>query len=212
MSASDIIRIPAGAINNVNDSVIGNDPVGNSTTLSQVAGQLGKVVQLDDSQLIYKSSIGTVFGGMFQYVRLAAAASAVVVGQIVFWDQSVADNLFQVTTLESGSTPGAQLRAGIVLNNSWAAGNYSYIQIFGPTFVKFRAVLTEAGQAGCGCFAAAAGAGADNGLADVIGTADPATFGDVSLMESRFLGNAGNVAPTGGSLTLVNLTLSNPRG
>lgn len=212
MSASDIIRIPAGAINNVNDTVIGNDPVGNSTTTSQVAGQLGKTVDLDDSQVIYKSSIGTVYGGRFQYVRLAATATAVVVGQIVFWDQTVADNLFQVTTLESGSTPGAQLRAGIVLNNSWSAGNYSYIQILGPTYVKFRATLTETGAAGCACFAAAAGAGADNGFADVMGTADPATFGDVTLLEARFLGNAGNTAPTGGSLVLVNLQLSNPRG
>lgn len=211
MSESNVIRISSGAINTVNDTVIGNYPVGTNESQSAVQGQLGKQVVLDDSQLIADSAMGTVYGGMFQYVRLAAAASAVVVGQIVFWDISVADNLFQVTTSEAGSTPGAQFRAGIVLNSDWEAGNYSFIQIMGPTFVQFRAALTVAGAVGSACYCAAAGAGVDNGFADVIGTADPATFGDVSLMQTRYLG-AAIQAPTNGGLKLVNINFQNLKG
>lgn len=211
MSESNVIRISAGAINAVNDTVIGNDPVGTSTAQSAVGGQLGKQITLDDSQLIYSSAIGTVYGGVFQYVRLAAAALAVVAGQLVFWDYSVADNLFQVTTSEAGSTPGAQFRAGIVLNPNWTAGNYSFIQLVGPTFVKFRAALTVAGQAGTAVYAAAVGAGVDNGFADCIDSANPTLFSDVALMQNRYLGSA-ITAPANGGLSLVNINLMNAKG
>ena len=211
MSESNIIRIPGGAINTVNDTVIGGDPVGTSTSQSAVGGQLGKYLTLDDSQLIYSAAMGTVYGGMFQYVRLAAAASAVVVGQIVFWDISVADNLYQVTTSEAGSTTGAQFRAGIVLNSDWDAGNYGIIQVLGPTFVKFRATLTQAGAVGSAVYCAAAGAGVDNGFADVIGTANPTLFSDVALMQNRYIG-AAIQQPTNGGLKLVNVNLLNAKG
>lgn len=211
MSESDIIRISGGVINGVNDTVIAGSPQAPSTTLSDTAGQLGKEIRLDDSQLIYNSSIGTVFGGLFRYVRLAAAATAVVVGQIVFWDISVADNLYQVTTSEAGSTTGAQFRAGIVLNNGWTAGNYSYIQTLGPTFTKFRSALTAAGAVGLAAYCAAAGAGANNGFADIISSANPTEFSDVALMQNRYLGACIGL-PANGSLTLVNLNYLNLRG
>ena len=179
---------------------------------SKFAGQLGAPIWLDDAALMYSSSIGAVYGGRFRYVRLAAGATAVVRGQIVFWDISVADNLFQVTTSEAGSVPGAQLRAGVVLNPSWSAGYYSFIQDVGPTYVKFRAALTAVpAGVGVSVYAAAAGAGADNGLADVVNSADPATFSDVGLLQNRCLGSAIEL-PTNGGVKLVNLNLMNVRG
>ena len=211
MSYSDIIRMGSGAINTVNDTVVGGVPNLPSTTTSMVSGQLGKEIDLDDSQLIYDSTMGTVFGGTFRYVRLSASASAVVVGQIVFWDISVADNLYQVTTSEAGSTTGAQFQAGIVLNSDWDAGNYSFIQTVGPTDVKFRTTLTSAGAVGMGVYCAAAGAGVDNGFADCISSANPTLFSDVVLMQNRWIGAAIEL-PTNGGLTLVNVNLKNRRG
>lgn len=207
---SQIIRMTTGTINAVNDTVIGG--MAGITGVSKFAGQLGKPVWLDDSQLIFNATIGTVFGGRFRYVRLAAASTAVVVGQIVFWDISVADNLFQVTTSEAGSVPGAQLRAGIVLNSGWTAGNYSFIQDVGPTFVKFRSALTFApAGVGVAVYAAAAGAGANNGFADTVASAAPTTFSDVSLLNNRYIGAAIQL-PTNGGLKLTNLNFMNLRG
>lgn len=202
-----------GAINKVNDQVVGQQPAfGTSTTVSKLSGQLGKSITLDDSNLIYDSTMGTVYGGQFRYVRLAAAATAVVVGQIVFWDISVADNLYQVTTSEAGTVPGAQFRAGIVLNSGWTAGYYSYIQELGPTYIKFRAALTQApAGVGVAVYCAAAGAGADNGFADTLDSANPATFSDAGLLDNRYLGAAIEL-PTNGGLKLVNLNLRNLRG
>jgi len=207
---SQIIRMTPGTINGVNDTVIGG--IAGISGVSKYAGQLGQPVWLDDAQLIYNATIGTVFGGRFRYVRLAAGATAVVVGQIVFWDISVADNLYQVTTSEAGSVPGAQLRAGIVLNNGWTAGNYSFIQDVGPTFVKFRAALTSV-PAGVGqaVYAAAAGAGADNGFADTLGGVGTVDFSDAGLLQTRFLGAAIQL-PTNGGLKLTNLNFMNLRG
>src|SRR6266581_2650390 len=207
---SPIVRMTTGLINTVNDAVIGGEA--GISGASKFAGQLGAPIWLDDRQLFFSTAIGTVYGGRFRYVRLASGASAVVRGQIVFWDLSVADNLFQVTTSEAGSVPGAQLRAGLVLNPSWSAGNYSFIQDCGPTYMKFRATLTAApAGVGTAVYCAAVGAGADNGLADVLGTADPTAFSDIALTQNRYLGAAIEL-PTNGGTKLVNLNLMNLRG
>lgn len=205
---SQIMRVN-GPLNAINDTTIGGTSTFINSTTSSVSGQLGKFFDLDDSMLFFDSSIGTLYGGRFQYVRLAAAATAVVAGQIVFWDISVAHNLYQVTTSEAGSDPGAQFRAGIVLNPNWDAGNYSLIQTLGLVDVKFRAALSHAPTGiGAAAYAAGAGAGADNGLADILDSADPGTFGDMSLFQNRYLGTTKELAVNGG-VTLVNLMPAN---
>jgi len=200
-------------INDVNDSVIAGQPAfGNSSTVSKAAGQLGMSITLDDNNVFADTSIGTVYGGTFQYVRLSSGSAEPARGQIVFWDVSVAVNLYQVTTLETGTVPGAQFMAGIVLNPDWTPGNYSYIQKLGLVSVKFRAALSAApAGVGAAVYAAAAGAGVDNGLADVIASADPTDFSDVSLMANRYLGTAWQL-PTNGGTTLVFLNPRNYRG
>ncbi len=212
MYNSAIVRITSGAINKVNDSVVGMPAAPLGLGISKFAGQLGQGFYLDDSNVLYNSAMGTVYGGHFRYVRLAAAALAVVVGQIVFWDTlaNAADNLFQVTTAENGSTDAAMLSAGIVLNSGWTPGNYSVIQDMGPVFVKFRAALTSAGATGSRVFASASG-GADLGFADVVDSANPALFSDVSKLFGRYLGVA-QEAPTNGGLKRVYVNMHNMRG
>jgi hypothetical protein len=209
---SPIIRLTTGNIDTINDVVVAGAPAfGTSTTVSMLAGQLGQGFWLDDSAIQYASSTA-VYGGHFRYVRLSSAATTLPVrGQIVFWDlTSVAvDNLYQVTTLESGSTTGALFAAGIVLNGTtWAKNNYSVIQDVGPCYVQFRGTLTGAASAfGAGVFCAGAGAGVDNGFADV--QTQSTSITDVMLQ--RFLGTAID-APTNGSLSRVYLRFGNVRG
>lgn len=195
----------SGYINQVNDAVVGMPTAPGGTGASRFAGQLGQRIQLSDNMLKYLSSVGVVYGGEFQYVRLAAAAAVPVVGQIVFWDISVADSLYQVTTSESGSSDAGMFAAGIILSTALTPGYYTYIQRLGPTFVQFRGTLTSVGAAGSRVYAAAAG-GADLGFADVLSSANPTLFSDVSLMQGRYLGTAVQ-APTNGGLDLVNLDI-----
>lgn len=209
-----ITRLTSGTINQVNDTIAGGGGSNIGPQIGLAPGQLGMGFWLDDSQIIAATtgSLKQVYGGHFRYVLLASGATAVAVGQLVFWDTTASDAAMQVTTLESQTADGAVARAGIVLNNGWTPGNYSVIQDVGPVYVKFRAVLTDVGAIGCPCYAAGAGAGADNGLADVILSPGGATQFDVSLLQRRYLGMAFPAAPTNGSTTIVNVAFNNVRG
>jgi hypothetical protein len=206
---SPIVRLTTGYIDTINDTVIAGKPdFGTSTTVSKLAGQLGQGFWLDDSNIQYSSSTA-VYGGHFRYVLLSSASTAVVRGQIVFWDilATAADSAYQVTTLETGSVSGAQLQAGIVLNPAWAAGKYSVIQDVGPCYVQFRGTLTAAGGAGSAVFCAGAGAGVDNGFADVLAQATATT----EQTMQRYLGTA-QETPTNAGLKRVYLRFGNVRG
>ncbi len=215
MSMELIQRLASGYINQVNDALPGGGGGNIGPQVGLAPGQLGKILELDDSELIYNSTVGTVYGGGFRYVQLATGSTAnPVPGQIVFWNPfaTSADNLYAVTTLETSTDPGAQYPAGIVLGSAWTVGYYSFIQCWGPTFVKFRATLTHTPTGiGEAVYAAAAGAGADNGFADTLSTADPTDFSDVTLLQNRYLGASIQV-PTNGGLKLVNLRRLNERG
>lgn len=204
MFSTTILR--GGPINKINDTLPGGGGGNIGPQTGRAPGQLGAGFWLDDSNVFFDSSMGTVYGGHFRYVRLKSTSSAVVVGQIVFEDVTVADNLAQVTTLESGSTDGAMFRAGIVLNSGWTPGNYGVIQDAGLVFTQFRGTLTSAGAVGSRVFCAAVGAGVDNGFADVLSSANPTLFSDVSLMLGRYMGNAFD-APTSGGLKRIYLNM-----
>ena len=131
MYHSPIIRFPTGAINRVNDAVVGMPVAPPGPGVSKFLGQLGAGIWLDDGNIVFDATLGTVYGGHFRYVRLAAGATAVVRGQTVYWDQTVASPLSQVTTVENWSADAAMMSAGIVLNPAWTPGNYSVIQDIG---------------------------------------------------------------------------------
>lgn len=208
---SPIVRLTTGFIDNINDTVIGG--IAGISGASKFAGQLGQGFWLDDTNILWNNATPG-YGGHFKYVKLDTGASAVVRGQLVFYNPVAAPGLAgveTVTSLESGSTDGAMKIAGVVLNASWTAGNYSVIQDIGICYVKFRAALTAAGANGSRVFAAAVGAGADNGFCDVIDSANPTLFSDVSKMLGRYLGVAWE-APTSGGLKRINLNIHNQLG
>ena len=216
MSAWDspIMRISTGLLNTVNDETIGNQP--GLDGRSKVAGMLGQTLWVSPDQigLMHSTAIGVLYGGRYRYVRLRAAdAVAVAVGQIAFWDTTVTDwtKAFQVTREEDlSSVDNAIFIAGIFISIP-TPGRYCFIQDVGIVPVKFRGALTSAGAVGSRVFAAAAGDGADEGFADVLSSAVPTTFGDVSLMLPRYLGNA-VTAPVATELDLVSLGFHNVLG
>lgn len=199
MSASNILRL-SGPMNQINDVMIGTTGSPNGGPVrSHYSGQLGKWAPFDDETVTYVPSVGTLYGGEYQYVRLASGATALVAGQVVFWDPTVPPSAFQVTTAQTGSTPVATLIAGVALNPGWTPGNLSLIQISGLAYLKFRATLTVAGAVGSPVYIANSG-GADLGLADVL------TTDATSAANANFLGKAYD-APTNGGLARVWLAI-----
>lgn len=170
-------------------------------------GQVGSKFFYDSDQMNKLSDpTSLLYGGAYQYVKFKLG-DTFAKGQLAFWDRSVADDLYQVTTTESNTTLPASLIAGVVINVAGHAntpGNYGFIQVEGRASVKFRAVLSSPGQTGSPVFAAAAGAGADNALADVLGGGGAATVDTVARAIDRFIGRA-EAAPVGGAVSIVSL-------
>ena len=215
LDQSPIIRMSgAGTINQVNDTVIGGVPTGSDDTASAVAGQLGKTIWLDPSQIIFQATVGTLFGGRYRYVRYRAADTpAPVVGQIAFWDTTLTnwETLYQVTREEDlSSVDNAVTPAGVFISIP-TAGRYCFIQDMGMVPMLFRAVLTSAGAVGSRVYAAGAGDGADEGLADVLSSGAAVTFADAALLEARYMGIA-VTAPVATELDNVVLQFKNVIG
>jgi hypothetical protein len=200
VSQSQILRIPSGYVNVVNDAAIGMataPPFGPSP----FAGQLGKFIDFDTDNVRYNSAVGTVYQGRGQYVQLSAASLVPVVGQLLFWDTTVAQSFFRVTTdITLSSSDSAVMIAGVCLSKAITVGNYTLIQVPGngsEVNVMCRAVLSNAGAIGSRLFATAAG-GADLGFVDVV------TASTTTLTQALKIGDAIGL-PVGGSLVLARL-------
>ena len=192
--------------NNVNDASPGMSV--SSGTGAQKISQLGNRLVLGPDEIIYDTDIGTLYGGVYQYVRFRSAdVTAAARGLIYLWDTTVDEDLYQVSNLETiGGTAGSQtcsFRAGICLNAVTAA-YYGWIQVAGKASVDFRAVLTGVAADGCSVYQAGAGAGADNATADVLdGVGANPTFDQVAQMQRRYLGQAEGI-PTAGAISVIN--------
>jgi hypothetical protein len=151
--------------------------------------------------------LGTVYGGTFRYVRLKANSAVPVVGQSVFWDDTVAESLYQVTALESITTLVSASIAGIILTPSLTAGNYTLIQTSGLVKAKFVGTITGTKATGRPVFISVAGT-SSIGLADIV---DDLTTTAGAPFFNRYMGTAVEL-PTDGGLTTIDLKIKNPRG
>lgn len=120
-------------LNAVNDATIGGQittvPNGNASEFNQTLP--GDHFVLDEAGALAASNtnIGTLHGGYFQYVLLDASATALYLGQTLYWKMtSNTSGVYTVTNVQTGNTPNF---AGVLLNPNWTPGNYSWIQALG---------------------------------------------------------------------------------
>lgn len=207
---SPIVRVSSGKLNTVNDALVGGVS-GGTGAFSKYKGQLGKVLQVNADQIaaLYSTTVGTLYGGRFRYVRMREAdddSPVLAVGKIVFWDTTITDwqLAYQVTRDENlSSVDNAVMIAGIYIGSPTTQGYYGFIQELGEVPIRFRSVLTATGAVGSRAYATGAGdTGTDQGTADVL------TTDSTSVANQRYLGTA-VTAPTGGSLTPVLLNHHN---
>ncbi len=210
---SKILTITNGTgMNRINDASPG-------MSVSSGTGQikfdtLGGRIILGPDEVLYDTSIGTLYGGIYQYIgQRLTDATAGAIGLLCFWDPTVTEDLYQVSTLETiGGTAGgltANYFAGCFLN-TLTLGNYGFIQIAGKATVKFRSVLTGTAAIGSSVYAAGAGAGADNATADTLATAAAPTFAQVAQMQQRYIGQA-EAIPVAGAASIIQMVLNRVR-
>ena len=144
MTQSQIVRIPPGAINEVNDAVIAGTPVGTQgtggalVTQSSTAGQLGQWADIDIGFLIFNPDLGTLFGGEYQYVQLdplATDSPPIAVGTLMYFLGNP-DDFVVSETVSSGN------EAGYVVSAVWTAGNYAWIYRYGQPSAKTPLPIT----------------------------------------------------------------------
>ncbi|MGH7184483.1 MAG: hypothetical protein ACREJN_21265 [Nitrospiraceae bacterium] len=159
-----------------------------------------------DALALSKVSVGTLYGGMYQYITTyASATGAASVHRGCFWRQLSLDNSYTVTPDESGAA-GVSLHAGVYIN-TLTAGNSWWIQTAGKVSVLFRGTLSGTGGAGVAAYFAGAGAGVDLGLFDAFGgVATAVTFGNISNFQNRYAGVCEGAA-TGGAVSIISMPL-----
>jgi hypothetical protein len=188
------------------DSVIGGAISGVPSAIGAIQGIQDEpgdrvVIGFSDAKALSKTSIGTLYGGVYQYVQvLSTATIAPAVGLAAFWVTAGPPSpIYTVTTDESGAT-GVNLWAGAFLQ-ALTKGYNGYIQIAGKATVLFTTPLTGTGAAGASVYLAADGAGRFDTF-DGVG-ANP-TFDQVQSMDSRYVGVA-EAAAANNTLSVITM-------
>jgi hypothetical protein len=124
-----------GKLNTVNDLSPGGALVAKTGT-GYAPGQVGQRIYFSHEEVKYDPTIGTLYGGGYQYVKThPQAASAITRGRIAFW--------YDMTNYIVTSDPVDGNHAGVFLN-SVTRGYYCYIQYSGKASLLFDAALAVA--------------------------------------------------------------------
>lgn len=134
-------RVTANYLNDVNDPAPGVPLTSPSGSIVQsYAGQVGGKLFLGSVSALALSdtAIGTLYGGVYQYVKtIAASTAAPTRGNLCFWSDR--EN-FVVTPDVTATT--ISWVAGVYIN-ALTKGQYGFIQIAGKASVKFAAAVTK---------------------------------------------------------------------
>lgn len=164
-----------------------------------------------DALAMSNTSVGTLYGGMYQYVTsYVSSTAAPTIKRGLFWRIASTDNSYTVTPDESGAM-GADYWAGVSIN-TLTRGNSWWMQIAGKATGLFRAApLSGVGTAGGGVYNAAQGAGSDVGTFDVFSqNANNPTFDDVQHMQNLYVGVA-ETAPAAATASVFDMDLKRIR-
>lgn len=156
---SQIINISTGYLNTVADTVAGGVTSGMAgATNGKFQGQLGKLLAVAQDQIapLYDSSVGTLYGGVYQYVKFSddLGTPAPEIGQALFWDPTADAADFVV--LDDDGLTGVPQPAGVYIGGP-GAGEYGFIQIAGLCEVLTAQSLAIAPTTGQGLVVAATG-------------------------------------------------------
>lgn len=210
--AQQISSAGRGLLNyGIGDAVVGGSLTGvpSGLTISQgiqdIPGDRMVLGEEDAAALTYTTN-GTLYGGLYQYVRtLLTSTAAFTINRAVFWNSAVSNSQFQVTADETGAQ-GVALFAGVLITTITRGYNW-WIQSAGRVRAKFVAALTGVAADGCATYLAAAGAGADVGSFDVLDGAGNPTFTEVGNMLNRYTGPAQGI-PVNDTVSTINLPLN----
>jgi len=190
-----ILTIYRGRLNAGNgDTGIGG-PLRQPLGSSPVAGQLGAKVTLSHEDAAHMSDpgVGTLYGGVYQYVYVYPTPfHAVVRGRVAFYWSAAARVAFRVTP---DHPPGTGCIAGIFIN-AITPGRCWFIQTKGLATILYTGMITKTSPAAQDLVICRN----NDNVGEVLADATPLTS-----VEVRSILGVASEAPVGGALRLVEL-------
>lgn len=189
-----ILTVYRGKLNAVDDAAIGG-PARQPLGSSPVAGQLGAKVALSYEDALRASdfTVGTLYGGVFQYVYVdPIPVHAVVRGRVAFYWSAATRQAFQVTP---DHPAGTGCIAGIFIN-AITPGHYGFIQTKGLATILYTGMITKTSPAAQDLVICRN----NDNVGEVLADATPLTS-----VEVRSILGVASEAPVGGALRLVEL-------
>ena len=164
---SQIDRMVDTRLNAGTGDVLPGQSVASGTGASQYLGQIGAKIALGPSEIRYQSSVGTLFGGIYQYVFMTYTTTQPARGQLVFWDVSAAETAYQVNGDAKPTTAIPTLIAGVVLQVTVVKNTYAWMQVGGRASVlpDSSITATTAGDGVTAKISATVPSTVDNGTA-----------------------------------------------
>jgi hypothetical protein len=142
--SQQIDRLVAAAMNAGTGDSLPGQAVSSGTGAQQYGGQVGARVYLDSQTIRSLTTVGTLFGGVYQYVYMTYTTTQPARGQFVSWDLSVAESVYQVNGDAKPSAAVPTLIAGVVLNATVVKGTWAWMQIAGRASCLFDSAITAA--------------------------------------------------------------------
>lgn len=181
------IYIPDGYINAADHTY----PGGSQVNSQLYGGMVGQIVGLSSKQAaqLSKTSIGTLRGGLYQYVKTKASpTTAVARGLVLVWSDR---SIFEVS-VDVGADIANSLVAGVGLNTVTQA-KYCWIQIDGEAAIRFKSsgspeALNTTKTTPVVGDSVISPLDADNGRADVLADATAVVFGTAAAKLGRQMG------------------------
>lgn len=137
-----IDRLVSSALNSGTGDILPGQSVSSGTGAQQYGGQVGARVSLDSASIRSLASVGTLLGGIYQYVFMTYTTTQPARGQLVFWDLAVSDQNYQVNGDAKPATTAPTLVAGVVINSTVVKGTWAWMQIAGRASVLFDSAIT----------------------------------------------------------------------
>lgn len=164
---SQIDRLVDARLNAGTGDALPGQSVASGTGAAQYLGQIGAKVALGPVEIRYNSAVGTLFGGIYQYVFMKYTTTQPARGQLVFWDVSVGEATYTVNGDAKPTTAIPTLIAGVVINATVVQGTYAWMQIGGRASVlpDSSITATTAGDGVTAKISATVPSTVDNGTA-----------------------------------------------
>lgn len=142
--AQQIDRLVSSSLNFGSGDATPGQSVSSGTGQSSYGGNVGARAYLGPTDVRFTSAVGTLFGGVYQYVLMTFTTQQPTRGRFVSWDLSVAESLYQVNGDAKPSAAVPTLIAGVVLQTSVLAGTFAWMQIGGRASCLFDSAITSA--------------------------------------------------------------------